>query len=150
MFLAASLLAESVAGLSWTAPAGWVSKGPAPMRAATYEVHDAECVVYFFGAGQGGSVQANIDRWKSQFTVNGKPAPAKVWTSAVNGLPVTNIDVTGVYAGMDGAAASDTRMIAAIMEGPGGNIFLKFTGPAKTIAGNQAKFAQLLASFHKT
>jgi len=40
------------------------------MRAATYTIvpaagdtASAECVVYFFGAGQGGSVEANLDRW---------------------------------------------------------------------------------------
>ena len=51
----------------------------------------AECAVYFFGQGHGGSVEADIDRWK-------------------------------------------------------GNIFVKFTGPAKTIAANQKV---LLSSFAK-
>ena len=41
------------------------------------------------------------------------------------------------------------RLLGAIVEGPGGNVFLKFTGPAKTIAANQQKFEQLLASFDK-
>jgi len=66
-------LAESVAGLKWTAPSGWKPETPRPMRAATYTVPatapdsaSAECVVYFFGSGQGGSVQANLDRWKGQ------------------------------------------------------------------------------------
>jgi hypothetical protein len=152
---AAMLLAESSAGLKWTAPAGWTSKGSAPMRAATYTVQDAECVVYFFGAGQGGSIDANISRWKGQFTVNGQPAPAKVATRTVHGLPVTEMDVTGTYAGMAGPAMtpqapkSDTRMLAAIVEGPGGNIFLKFTGPEKTIVANKTKFDQLVNSFTK-
>jgi hypothetical protein len=72
---ATALLAESSAGLKWTAPAGWTSKGAAPMRAPTYTVQDAECVVYFFGEGQGGSPEANIARWKGQFTVNGRRRP---------------------------------------------------------------------------
>jgi hypothetical protein len=40
-------------------------------------------------------------------------------------------------------------MLAAIVEGPGGNIFIKFTGPAKTIAANAAKFDALINSFQK-
>ena len=56
----AALFAESSAGLKWTAPAGWATKGPSPMRAATYNVQDAECVVYFFGPGQGGNVDAKL------------------------------------------------------------------------------------------
>jgi len=41
------------------------------------------------------------------------------------------------------------RLLGAIVEGPGGNVFIKFTGPAKTIAANQIAFKQLLNSFDK-
>jgi hypothetical protein len=152
---AAALLADSVAGVKWTPPAGWVSKGQAPMRAATYTVQDAECVVYFFGQGQGGSVEANIARWGSQFTRNGQPAPSKVAKKTVHGLTVTTMDVTGAYAGMGGptmtpqAPQADYRMLAAIVENPGGNLFVKFTGPVKTVTAAQAKFEQFVDSFQK-
>ncbi len=133
------------------------------MRAATYPVppvqgdrEGAECVVYFFGAGQGGSIQANIDRWEGQFkTSNGKSAPAKVSQVTVHGLPVTTIDVSGQYSGMAGpsattaASVSGYRLLGAIVEGPGGNVFVKFTGPAKTMTANQPKFRQLIESFEK-
>ncbi len=130
------------------------------MRAANYTVGDAECVVYFFGAGQGGGVEANLARWKGQFTVNGQPAPAKTSTRKVNGLSVTEMDVTGVYAATGGAMSgggamstqtpkAGTRMLTAIVEGPGGNLFVKFTGPEKTVTGNSAKFQALVSSFHK-
>ncbi|MDE3197203.1 MAG: hypothetical protein KGN84_12715, partial [Acidobacteriota bacterium] len=121
---AAALLADSAAGLKWTMPAGWTSKGPAPMRAATYEVApESECVVYFFGQGQGGSVEANLARWGSQFTVNGKPAPNKVAKKAVHGLNVTTMDATGTYIATGGMMMTpqppeaDYRMLAAIVEG---------------------------------
>ncbi len=119
------------------------------MRAATYEVAGSECVVYFFGPGQGGSVDANIARWSGQFTQAGKPAQPKIAKRAVHGLDVTTMDVTGVYAGMEGGAKPDYRMLAAVVEGPGGNIFIKFAGPVKTIVASQPKFEQLVASFQK-
>jgi hypothetical protein len=152
---AAALIAETAAGLTWTAPAGWTSKGSTSMRAATYPVGDAECVVYFFGQGQGGSVEANMSRWNGQFTVNGKPAVAKTAKKTIHGLNVSLMDVTGTYEGMSGAQMTpdapkgDYRMLAAIVEGPGGNIFIKFTGPTKTIAANQTKFDALLNSIQK-
>jgi hypothetical protein len=164
LFLTCStvLFAQSVAGLKWTPPAGWKSSGATSMRAATYPVapvpsdrEGAECAVYFFGLGQGGSIQANIDRWEGQFKApGGKPASAKVAKINIHGLPVTTIDVSGEYSGMPGPAAppvsvSDYRLLGAIIEGPGGNVFIKFTGPAKTMAANQSKFQQLLASFEK-
>ena len=158
----AALLADSVAGLKWTPPAGWKSTGSTSMRAATYPVpavagdkDAAECAVYFFGAGQGGSIQANMDRWKGQFTgPGGAPAAAKIAKTTVHGLPVTTIDVSGAYSGMAGpgvapVAAPGYRLLGAIIEGPGGTVFIKFTGPAKTMAANQMKYQQMLDSFSK-
>jgi hypothetical protein len=153
----AILPAETVAGLTWTPPAGWTSKAATQMRAATYVLaENAECVVYFFGAGQGGSVEANVDRWKGQFTTpDGKPAQAKITKITVHNLPVTTIEVSGQYSGMGGpmaktqSVASGFRLLGAIVEGPGGNVFLKFTGPAALVAQNEVKFKQLLDSFGK-
>jgi hypothetical protein len=119
--------------------------------AATGGDHDpAECAVYFFGQGQGGSVQANIDRWKGQF----KGGDAKVTKLTAHGLAVTRIDVSGEYAGMAGpmgqsAPKTGYRLLGAIVEGSGGSLFIKFTGPQKTIAANQQKFDTFLASFAK-
>ncbi len=150
------LWAESVAGLRWTPPAEWKSEGARPMRAATYMVDGAECVVYFFGAGQGGSIEANVERWKGQFRrSDGKPVDVKAGKRTIHGMAVTTLDISGDYSGMGGPMAasksvqSGYRLLGAIVKGPGGNIFLKFTGPAKTIAANQKKFEQLLDSFDK-
>jgi hypothetical protein len=41
------------------------------------------------------------------------------------------------------------RLLGAFVESPGGNVFIKFTGSAKTMAANQPKFQQLLNSFEK-
>jgi len=158
---AAGVLAESAAGVAWTAPAGWVSQAPRPMRAATYslapefgEKAGAECGVFFFGTGQGGSVEDNIGRWISQFTVaGGGPAPAKVAKRTVHGLAMTTIDVSGDYSGLGGPFSDGAgkvggyRLLGAIVTAPGGNIFIKCTGPLKTMSVNQPKFEQLLSSF---
>ena len=153
--IGALLLAESAAGVKWTMPAGWVSKGSAPMRAATYTVGDSECVVYFFGPGQGGTVEANLARWNGHYTQNGQPAPGKKVKKTVHGLNVTTLDVAGTYVATGGAAMTAQapqegyRMLAAIVEGPGGNLFVKFAGPGKTVAANAGKFEALVGSFSK-
>jgi hypothetical protein len=107
------------------------------MRAATYTAaavagdHDAaECGVYFFGAGQGGSIEANLERWQGQFhAADGKPAVAHLAKRTVHGLAVTTIDTTGQYSGMGGPMGggpekSGYRLLGAIIEGPGGHIFV--------------------------
>jgi len=163
LLLAVPLMAQTAGGLRWTAPAGWKSEGAAPMRAATYKLppapgdsEGAECVVYYFGRGQGGSVEANLERWNSQVMLgDGKPARAKIEKHTVHGLPVTTIDVSGAYSGMGGPMSPRKmvkmhyRLLGAIIENPGGNVFLKFTGPEKTIAADAGRFQQLLDSFQK-
>ena len=130
------------------------------MRAATYSMSlaagdqgVAECIVNYFGPGQGGTVEANIERWKGQVQgADGKPAPAKLENRKVRGVPVVVIDSSGAYTGMGGPMAASAkpvpgyRLLGAIVEGPGGMVFFKLTGPAKTIAGHEKSFNQLLAS----
>jgi hypothetical protein len=157
------LWADSVAGLRWTPPPGWKNEGSRPMRAATYSVppapgdhENAECVVYFFGAGQGGGTEANVERWKGQFRQpDGKPVDAPAHKRMIHGMAVTTLDISGEYSGMGGPMAaqksvkSGYRLLGAIVEGQGGSVFFKFTGPAKTVAANQKKFEQLLESIDK-
>ena len=59
-------------GLSWKTPADWVARPPSSaMRKAQYrvpgEAGDAECVVFYFGPGQGGDAMANAERWAAQW-----------------------------------------------------------------------------------
>jgi hypothetical protein len=159
----ATVSAQSAAGLRWSAPPDWKSEAPRPMRAATYTVPPAggdssggEVVLNYFGAGQGGTIEANIERWKGQVQgPDGKPAPATVAKRTVHGISMTTIDASGAYSGMGGPMAASAkavagyRLLGAIVEGPSGNVFVKFAGPAKTVAANRQKFEQLLASFEK-
>lgn len=149
----------SVAGVSWTDPAGWKNEGSRPMRAATYSIPAAagdkdpgECAVFYFGEGQGGGVQANIDRWIGQFQE--KPAtPPKPVTKTMGGMKVTTIEHSGTY--MAGAMMgpkspkSGYHLYGAIVEAPGGNVFFKLTGPAKTVAAAKPAFDKMLASLKK-
>ena len=155
-----SLLAQSAAGIRWTTPSGWKAEAARPMRAATYSITPvagdrgvAECVVNYFGPGQGGGVEANLERWKGQVLgSDGKPAPATVAKRTVRGVPIVVVDSSGTYTGMGGpmvAAAKPVpgyRLLGAIAEGPGGAVFFKFTGPAKTVAAHEKNFDQLLGS----
>lgn len=159
----ACLAADSGAGVKWTAPATWKAEAQRPMRLATYTIpavsgdqNSGECIVSYFGQGQGGAVDANVDRWVGQFQqANGKPSKdaAKVEKKTVHGLKVTTIDVSGAYTGMGGPMAAPGgppktgyRLLGAIIEGPQGSVFFKFTGPAKTVAQNQAGFDKMITT----
>lgn len=152
-------------GLSWTAPAGWASQGERPMRAATYlipspkpNVDPAELAVFYFGAGQGGAVDANVKRWLGQFQKADGSAvtekEAKTKKEQINGLAVTTVEVKGTYAGggpMMGPSTPHTgwRLLGAIVEAPEGPVFFKLTGPEQTVAGAEKNFRKLLESVKK-
>ena len=159
---ATCVVADTAGGLKWNVPPAWKAQPQRPMRAATYTVakaagdqEDGECAVFYFGPGQGGDVSANLKRWIGQFEApGGGPADklAKSSKGMVSGLPVTRIDLTGTYKPSGGPMMQATgakpgyRLLGAIVEGPQGAIFFKFTGPVKTVSAQQSAFEMLLKS----
>jgi hypothetical protein len=164
MRLFAVLFAAATAqagGLSWKPPAGWTAEPPSSaMRVVTYRVPPApgdrepgEVGVFFFGAGEGGSVEANIDRWIAQFASEpGSPKPARR-VETVNGIRVTRVSIEGTYSsGMPGGPRTPKpafALIGAIAEGPGGNVFFKLTGPSKTVHKAAPQFEALVRSLSR-
>lgn len=150
--------------LHYKAPDGWVKEPTSStMRVAQYKLpktegdpEDALLVIYYFGATQGGTAQANIDRWISQMQQPDGSATkdkAKTETSTVNGLKVTSIDVSGTYtaemAPGSGSTHNDAnyRLRAAVVETPKGNYFLKLVGPAKTMGRWEQSVTDFVKSF---
>jgi hypothetical protein len=142
--------------LTFTKPAAWKDRAPASsMRVAEFVVpkapgdsEDGEVIVYYFGGG-GGSVEANLQRWTSQFQSTTDPVRT---TATVNGLKLTSLDVSGTYVADMRPGASEHynkpgfRMRATVVETPKGPYFIKLTGPAKTVDGAGAAFDQFLKS----
>jgi len=153
------------AGVAWTVPTGWEAEPPRQMRIATYRIHaiagdpeDAECAVYFFGAGQGGTVEANLDRWAHQFTSpdgQSLAQPAKMEKRVIAGLNVSTLTASGNYLGAGGMMSQQEvkkpnfRMRAAIIEVPEGLVFFKLVGPLNTVAAAENDFNALLGSVHR-
>jgi hypothetical protein len=151
-----------VGGLRWTKPADWKEETPSSgMRQAQYRVTgkggEAECVVYYFGAGEGGDPQANAERWASQFSgPDGQPAVPTTRALKAGEVDVLMVEVHGTYLGgptMGEAAAPqprpDSMLLGAIANGPDANWFFKFTGPAATVRAQRAAFDGMVASLQK-
>jgi len=140
--------------LSWTEPPGW-QKVPSssPMRKATYKIpaaskdpEDGEMAVFYF-RGEGGSTEANIQRWITQFP-DSKPSDVKRTQRMVSAMSQTVVEVEGTYSsGMPGASASPKtgyRLIGAVVETPNGPYFFKLTGPKNTVEGARGTFLTML------
>jgi hypothetical protein len=149
----------AVAGVKWALPQRWTVLPPRQMRVVTYGVPAAEgdaeggeCGVFYFGNDQGGGVDANINRWISQFENSSTPARA---SKEVNGLKVATIQIAGTYLAPGGpmmqsqGKKENHRLLGAIVESPQGSVFFKFTGPAKTVAAAEGEFNSLIGSLTK-
>lgn len=163
--LASSLATATVAPqLKFDVPDGWQSTPPSSsMRVAEFvlpraggDASDASLVVYFFGSGSGGSVQANLDRWIGQMTQpDGRRTQDVARTESRvsrGGLALTVVDVGGTYIAEVTPGSTDRfnergyRLIAAIVETPGGAHYVKLTGPAATVAKWETSVTAFLAS----
>lgn len=154
----------TTSALKFDAAPTWQAQTPAnTMRQAQYllpraegDSEDGELILFYFGEGQGGGVENNLQRWREMFTTaDGKPLPDEAVvreTFEANGLRVTLLDVAGRYAPMvmPGQAATPARdayrMVAAVVETPRGNYFFRATGPIGTIAVHRSAIRQMLTT----
>ncbi|MGE5835781.1 MAG: hypothetical protein ACM4AI_14960 [Acidobacteriota bacterium] len=162
---ASSVLALALltgATLKFDTPQGWVTKAPtSSMRVAEFtlpkvagDAEDATLAIFFFG-GQGGSVQANLDRWISQMTQpDGRPSKdlAKTTKISPRGLPITLVDLSGTYVAEVSPGSTERfnkpgfRLRAAVVDTKDGPYFVKLTGPEKTVARWDDAFMGFLKS----
>lgn len=149
--------------LRWSAPEGWTGIKPASsMRLAEYTVPGGEgkepstMTVFYFGRGQGGDVEMNINRWVGQFTTEaGESAKdqAKRDKKTVDGMAVHLVDVSGTFnAGMAGGnlpPKPNQRMMAAIVESDAGRFFFKLVGPIDGVSAQETNFNTFVESLKK-
>ena len=144
-----------VAGLRFDLPEIFRSEPPAsPMRlfqaTVAGESGPAELVVFHFGAGQGGTVEANLERWLGQIERPAGVEPER-GTLPAGGLQAHWVDAAGTLlpTGMGMGPATPqpgSRLLGAVVEGGEGPWFFKLTGPAATVAAARPAFLDLLRS----
>lgn len=140
----------SVGGFTFSRPDGWQWIVPSSaMRKAQLMIPGdppAEVTFFHFGPGQGGGVQANVDRWFGQFQ-DAKTGQTK---ETVGQTQVTFVQAQGTFSsGMPGGPTTPMPGFAlrgAILESGGGDVFVKMTGPAATIAQAEPAFTKMVKS----
>jgi hypothetical protein len=142
--------------VTWVDPEGWPrDPKPRPMRNATFIVprvdgdsEDGELAITYFGPGQGGDIQKNIERWLGQFA-DRKPEEGRRADRTVNGLVQHTLEIDeGTFSsGMPGGPQQpkkDYALLGAIVIAPSGSYFFKLTGPKATVKAAREKFYQFL------
>ena len=157
-FLFSMVVALSLSSrLAYDVPEGWKAvEASSSMRLAQWSYGaKSEVIVFHFGSGQGGSVEANLDRWYGQFEQpdgGSTRERAKVTKSKAGDLAITKIDIGGTYRAPVRPGAAEQhhepgyRMLVAVVEGPSGPWFVRFLGPAKEIESGSGSFDAFLRS----
>ncbi len=155
---------NQVAGLSWSLPSRWKLGPRRRMRVATYLIPaksnprapGGECSVFYFGKRQGGSIIANLSRWKRQFRPaqgQQKLAMEKIKQFKIKGLSVATIELKGTFLfsprpmSPSKIPRPNHHMLGAIVNAPQGLVFFKCVGPMSVMLPAQHEFQALLQSF---
>lgn len=146
-----SLSAGPRLGLGLRAPATWSAAPPSNrMRCAELSLPgEVSLVVYHFGEGGGGGVEANFARWLGQLKgADGGPVEGKRASFKVEGFEVFTLDASGTFAsGMPGQAKvnkAGQRLLGAVVVGAGGPYFFKLVGPEDKVEEHFAAYDALL------
>ena len=137
-----------------TVPTTWVSKTPSSTsRLAQFIApgpDSAEIVVFFFGASMGGNVDANLTRWRGQFTSGeAKPASERVTRDSTGKFPLTIAEYSGTYRRGVGMGSADSvrtgqTLIATIVETPRGAMFIQIFGPSARVAAERDTYLKFV------
>src|SRR5262249_4039389 len=114
-----------------------------------------ELVIYFFGKGGGGGLEANVERWKKQITPpDGKKIDdvMKRDSFKVGEVRVTVVDLQGTYQSpqlpnQKSEKIANARMVGVVFDSQNGPYFFKLVGPAKTIESHKKGFDEWLKNF---
>lgn len=148
--------AVDVAGIQFTVPESWKSLKPSSaMRKSQIQVQPiegdkapAELVLFVFPGGAG-SVQANVERWRNQFTdANGAHPEVESKTVKGQNVEVTRVEAAGSY--KDPFAADgpheNYRLLGAIVTTEDTGYFFKMVGPDKTMKAATEAFDKMLST----
>lgn len=130
-------------------PEGWKEVAPGPLQKAKFEVPAAEgdtggceLVVFHFGKGGGGGVQANIDRWTKQF--DSEERKLKISDGESKQGKYNLVDLSGTWnkmVAMKSAKLPGSRMLAVILHSEKqGDFFIRLTGSEKSVTANAKAF----------
>jgi hypothetical protein len=148
----------SAGGVTFEVPKDWKSVKPSlSMRAAQLKVGPekgdedaAELTLTALGGG-GGSLEANIARWKSQFVDDdGKAPEIKTEERKGKNVDVTYAETAGRYVAAVSPGKPEKfdkpgwRMMVAVVQTPKTGYFIKMVGPEKTMKAAKPAFEAMI------
>jgi len=146
-----------VGAFSFNRPEGWTWIVPSsPMRKAELrppgspDTEPTEVTFFHFGPGQGGTPEANIQRWLGQFQEPLEQLDAKTAEITVGASKVILLSAGGTFlSGMPGGPTTpktDYAVRGAILISPQGDVYVKMTGPRRDVEAAADAFDLMIRS----
>jgi hypothetical protein len=137
-------------GWGWVAPASTMRKAQLTPPATKEDELASEVTFFHFGPGQGGSADANVQRWANQFDAGGGGSNAAKRTEKIGGTEVTYVKATGTFSsGMPGGPTTPMRgfmLYGAILASAEGDVYVKMTGPQAAVEASIPAFERMIAA----
>jgi len=141
-----------VAGLKFTGAEWKAAESPRPMSAGSLLKEGEpkfEAIFYHFPGGQGGDVEANLARWKSQFAAEPEAKLERENVKAGD-KEIVIATITGTYKGSsmrpEPVPLQNHVTIAAIVPGPQGNVFIRLNASKEAAEKVKEEFKALASS----
>ena len=143
-------------GMHSHVPAAWIAEEvESSMRVLQFRIpgagdtDPAQFVLYYFGPTQGGSLEANVTRWESQFSGPDGGKVAAVVDPLEGRFPASLVQLSGHYArgvgmGPAGDALPDRMLLAAVVESPKGSLYPQLHGPAGLVEALRKDFVAFI------
>lgn len=143
-----------IADFQMRLPSNWINEEPSSeMRIVQYALKEDENVkvLGFYFGDRPDMADANIERWKAEFTKTDD-----FRTEDVAGGKIKYVQISGTYKkkpfpmSQDFTETPDYMTIAAIVPSMNGPYFFKAVGPKKTIENDIPNFKSFLSSYKTT
>jgi hypothetical protein len=114
---------------------GFAGRTSAP---AAPSAGSAECTLSVVGGG----ILANLNRWRGQLGLEpiDAAAMAELPRRDFLGGKAILLDITGEFSGMDGVSRGQSKLLGALLDRGGQDVYVKFVGPTATVTAAYPAF----------
>lgn len=136
-------------GITLTIPAGWEEHAPPnDIIQAEYRITNPAGSIRVTMSSAGGSQEANIQRWRGQFTRGPEDPEPQQETVSIDGEDAILVELVGTFRdgfGGGGEQRNHCMLGAVIPTGPA-NFFVKMTGPRAAVIEHRDEFRTLVST----
>lgn len=140
-----------VADYMFSTPAGWDRmESPSRMRKAQFIVRaisggdDGLAIFFHFGPGRGGTPDANIRRWFSQFAEPNEKLGARINQTKIAGRGLHTFQAAGTLLLGRERRVANYALLGAILESPRGDVFVRFVAPQMLAKRYEVDFYRMI------